>query len=94
MAFKTQHKPKRDTQHARELADLKSINNQLKRTISRLRKEITQNEDIVMAATDTIETTQEECPECGSIKLIYFKTPMGKELFVCKDCKNKILIDK
>lgn len=87
----TQHRPQRDEQRGRELADLKKINNQLQRQVLRLRKELAR-----IDLTDDESDPMMILPDVPNVELcIKCETPM-KELtlgpsvwIVCPTCQNR-----
>ena len=89
---KPQHKPARDTRRVKEIQDLKSENDQLKRQLSRTRKKIFQLDSLIdqpvnYSRREEPETEPEvTCPACRSANLGSFTTPSGKVLNGCKDC--------
>lgn len=91
MFLKPQHKPKRDDRKARELADLKRENNQLKRAIARLHKELGRAEEAGLEVADILndlgEPEKASCDSCGSKDLAYIETPNRSFIF-CKNCRN------
>ena len=95
MKRQTQAKPRREEAHGRELADLKRENNQLKRLVSRLRKEIERLELMSLIETEPSKSPKVEykkskrlaCPSCDDSHLTTTTTPSGKKIYVCKSCQ-------
>jgi predicted RNA-binding Zn-ribbon protein involved in translation (DUF1610 family) len=93
----TQHRPQREDAKGRETADLKRENNQLKRTIRRLEKELakartdTEPSSVVEESAETPQKPQKEhsCPTCGPEAEMRRVEVIGRVYFICPDCKAK-----
>jgi formamidopyrimidine-DNA glycosylase len=92
------HRPVREERKAHELADLKRENNQLKRAVTRLRKEVSKRvADDLLSDIDESQVSKHEvearvilnqCPKCeeGIIKVI----ELGERVFhICDACKDR-----
>lgn len=88
-----QHRPQRETSKAQELAEVRQENRLLKRTISRLQKEIRrleeQRPEPEEPAPPVTEQEQESCG-CGSTQIISFTTPGGVTIRACQVCKARL----
>lgn len=88
-----QHKDRREDAKGKELATIKKENSQLKRTVSRLTKQLTKTLDVVGAKeesaqpqdTHVVDTGVPKCGACSSHNLRSMKLPTGT-LTVCKEC--------
>lgn len=89
---KTQHRPKRDTAHAKEIQDLKSDIKGLKKQVLRLRRENQRllESSVVFVPKDDDQTLSNPadvgnlCPTCSS-QLAVVAMPFGT-LHACKNC--------
>ena len=93
----TPHRPVRETTTVKELAHSRREVNRLTREITRLRRELEkkgpppEEETVPMAeATRATEKKVPACP-CGNTEFLYYDTPGGKSLQICKKCKAKIV---
>ena len=91
-----QHKDRREDAKGKELATVKKENNQLKRTVARLTKQLSKTIDVIGAKEEAaqpishepqheIDTGIPKCGACGSVNLRSMKLPTG-QLTVCKAC--------
>ncbi len=94
MPQRPQHRPKRDSQKTQEMADLKRRNHQLKRLLTRMRKQLDQSS--AMVDPEYQEILHEEAPrkpdavvcnECGCDDMARFSPPGGYQILVCRSCK-------
>lgn len=89
------HRDKDEHQKARELADIKSQNNQLRRQVARLQREVdrleclTPPDDGFEVEEKKPKRKQKSCQECSSIKLKELLIPGGKSLLICMQCKSR-----
>ena len=94
----TPHRPIREDAKAKEIQDLRSENKQLKKAVTRLRREL----DKARTGIDDPLLTQPEeelpekasesvvrCPDCSSTHVVAFTTPSGKTLALCKTCDKR-----
>ncbi len=91
-----QHKERREKATGKELATIKKENNQLKRTVSRLTKQLSKTIEVIGAKEEAAQPVSIElqpeaeggipkCGACGSVNLRSMKLPTG-QLTVCKAC--------
>lgn len=83
-----QHRPKRDSRKAKEAADLRRENHQLKRMLSQLRRRV---EELVDQGDGYHEPTpvpapQGGCPECLASEVMTLTTPGGRTIQKCRKC--------
>lgn len=89
----TPHRPKRDKQRARELAELKKENTKLQRAVKRLEKEINKRVEVEgdaaeegleesLADTEVVET----CKACNT-GILQTLILANKVFSVCPECK-------
>jgi hypothetical protein len=95
----TQHKPSRDTAHAKELADNRREITHLTREVARLKRYIEKleanrpdtEEPETLASADPKSVPLvpgKACGKCGSTDVRYsMTTPTGMSVSVCHDCK-------
>lgn len=91
-----QHKPKREEQKAKELADLKRENTQLKRKVARLEKMLAKYQTLVTDVPVEVEeeevrqSAKDECTKCHGTELAELAAN-NKVYVVCKnqDCLNR-----
>jgi hypothetical protein len=95
-----QHKPPRDERKSKELGDFKRENNQLKRKVARLQKEIE-----ILHARDTspadftplsvfvpkMVDNHLTCGACGSSDLKTIGLPSGTIFGVCQSCGKRTM---
>lgn len=88
------HRPKREERKTRELADIKRENNQLRRTVAKLQREI---ERLELTEAPDLEPREADpaalavkCEKCGSENTSVITTPSGKKVIGCKDCASRI----
>lgn len=98
----TPHRPPRENAHAKELAEIKQENQQLKREVSRLRKELDKKPVTEPEEPESMGAAQEEqhkppatiCAGCGSkAPPNVITTPSGKVVSICVQCKKRKIID-
>jgi formylmethanofuran dehydrogenase subunit E len=95
-----QHKPS-DKENNKELAEVKRENQQLKRKIAKLQKQLQKLMDLSLevAVEEPIKIENVEnpdiskCQSCGSVSLRTVSLPNGT-LNVCKDCGKKELVKR
>jgi len=88
------HKPKRDEAKAKEVADLRRENHELRRTVKRLYKEVGKR----VASQDDAAEVVEESPEVPEVVVASICSCMiipvelvlnGNTYLVCPDCKAR-----
>lgn len=93
------HRDKDERQKAREMADLKSENSQLRRKVARLQREIDRLEFLKVESSDDdeiMELTEQppkrkqgSCQSCGEMTLKELGTPTGKIVLACTSCRSR-----
>jgi hypothetical protein len=95
MGHKTQHRTERETVRGREVAATRKENQQLKRQVARLQKQIAKLEARAEPESDQDEVrSPAEKPVtciCGACTWTSFTTPGGKVIRACKACKARAL---
>ncbi len=100
----SQRKIEGERTKAKQVGELRQEIRQLKRTISRLQKQLDkrmtdpqpleESPEVTTFAGPPVEIVVEvdpnACQNCGSLNLSSFKTPGGKILVGCRDCKAKL----
>ena len=91
------HRPKREDAKAKELADLKRENFELKRAVKRLQKDIAKRsgmqEELAEQGFEVevdveVQVESKACP-CGSVTPLKQLTLNGKVYAICIDCKAR-----
>lgn len=86
------HRDKDEHQKARELADIKSQNNQLRRQVARLQREkerlecLAPPDDGFEVEEKKPKRKQKSCQNCGETILKELQTPGGKIIITCTCC--------
>lgn len=91
---KAGHRDKDDRQKAREMADMKSENSQLRRKVARLQREIDRLGFLKVEAEDDDEVLEPIQPKrkpgvcriCGTKTLKEMTTPSGTSIVSCTQC--------
>jgi hypothetical protein len=93
------HRDKADRQKAREMANTKNENQQLRRKVARLQREIDRLEFVgsVDVEDDAIvvgwvKPKQKLCRVCGKDSLKEISTPTGKTIITCTQCMARQIV--
>lgn len=84
----TQNRERREEAKGKELAETKKENQQLRRQIARLTKQLSRITDISQSEDHEVSVKKEhkpKCPDCESTNIKTIKLHTG-QLTACKDC--------
>jgi len=92
-----QHKPKRDTKKAKELADIRRENNLLKRKLARAERNAEkvlytqpENTDFTPMDEQPQPDSKPGCAACNSVNTKTLVLPTGTVFTACADCGHRI----
>jgi formylmethanofuran dehydrogenase subunit E len=90
------HRTKADRQKAREMFNLKSENQQLKRQVARLQREVEKWSNIEPVEGEEVEAAPKKkkngCQNCGETTFKELQIPNGSILKICMACKDRTVL--